>query len=504
MTMTPTPLDAATRHAASQIIYQIFPERFAIGAGLSSADKLASAAYDLPDAVRRDWSDEPPAEAGGDQFYGGDLDGIVAKLDYLTDLGVTGLYLTPIFTSPSNHKYDATDFFRIDPMFGGEQALQRLITALHERQMTLTLDAVLNHCSDQHPWFLAARAGDPAKRDWFHFKPDGSYLCWQDFGRMPELNLAHPGVRDALYRKPDSLVQHWLAKGIDSWRFDVAQDVGIGVAQEMRAIVGERFPRATLLGELNGFCGSWFQGRDGFHGMMNYWYRTATLAWLAGDIDALQMNHAVRDARTGYGLRGLLCSWNMLSSHDTPRLITTVGSLAKARLALLMQFTLPGVPLVYYGEEIGMLGGADPDNRRTMPWDESRWNHPQREWVKSLIAVRQSSPALQYGDVTVLGDRLRGNALVFLRHTDTPGQEALVVINRDDQPLDALLLLPYSHWYDGVPLRDALGTSPDTKVQAASVRLRIAPHTGAVYQATEPHRNYTFFKPRNATQLPVA
>ena len=122
-----------------------------------------------------------------------------------------------------------------------------------------------------------------------------------------------------------------------------------------------RQPQAGLLDELNGFSGSWFEAGGGFHGMMYYWYRTATLAWLGGEIDAVQMNHAVRDARMGYGLKGLLCSWNMLSSHDTPRLITSLGDAEKARLALLMQFTLPGVPLIYYGEEIGMEGGADPD-----------------------------------------------------------------------------------------------------------------------------------------------
>ncbi len=491
-------LDAFTRHTASQVVYQIFPERFAIGDGLSSAEKLADPAYDLPLAAKRDWKDSTLHEPWGHQFFGGDLDGITDKLDYLTDLGVTGVYLTPVFASPSNHKYDATDFFRIDPMFGGEAALQRLTDALHARKMNLTLDAVLNHVSHQHPWFVAAQAGDPSKRDWFTFKPDGSYACWQDFSSMPELNLANPEVRDVLYRRPDSVVQHWLAQGVNNWRFDVAQDVGIPVAQEMRAVVGERFPNAGLLGELNGFSGAWFQAGGAYQGMMNYWYRTATLAWLARDIDAVQMNHALRDARTGYGLPGLLCSWNMLSSHDTPRLITTVGSAEKARLAMLMQFTMPGVPLVYYGEEIGMEGGADPDCRRPMRWSESDWNHAQRDWVKRLIAMRQANAALQYGDVIVLGDRLvNNNALVFLRHTEVPGEAALVVINLHDKPLNVLLLLPYSHWYDGVPLRDALGNAPDTKVQAASVRLSIAPQSGAVYEASEPYQNYSFFKQRN-------
>jgi alpha-glucosidase len=495
--MKPSSPDAFTRHTASQVIYQIFPERFAIGGGLSSAEKLAKPAYNLPRAVKRGWDDSTLNQNWADQFFGGDLDGIADRLDYLTDLGVTGVYLTPVFTSPSNHKYDAQDYFSVDPMFGGDAALSCLSDALHARGMNLTLDAVLNHVSSKHPWFLAAQAGDADKRNWFTFKPDGSYLCWQDNASLPELNLDNPDVRDMLYRKPESLVQHWLARGVDHWRFDVAQDVGIPVAQEMRAIVGSRYPSANLLGELNGFSGSWFQSGEGYHGMMNYWYRTATLAWLAGDIDAVQMNLAVSDARDGYGLKGLLCSWNMLSSHDTPRLITAVGSVEKAQLALLMQFMLPGVPLVYYGEEIGMQGGNDPDCRRTMRWDEAEWNQPQRQWVKQLIAIRQASPALQYGDVIVLGDRLKGNALVFLRHTEQPGEATLVIVNLDDKPLDCVLMLPYSHWYDGVPLRDALGNAPDTRVEAGSVRLKIAPYSGAVYQAAELYKNYTYFKPRN-------
>jgi glycosidase len=350
----PILLDAFTRHTASQVVYQIFPERFAIGGGLTSAEKLASPAYDLPDVHKRDWNDSTLHQPWGQQFFGGDLDGIADKLDYLGDLGITGVYLTPVFASPSNHKYDATDFLCIDPMFGGDAALKRLTEAVHARGMGLALDAVLNHVSRKHPWFLAAQTGDTTKRDWFTFKPDGSYDCWQDVTSMPELNLANPAVRDVLYRRPDSVVQYWLDQGVDNWRFDVAQDVGIPVAQEMRSIVGTRFPHAGLLGELNGFSGAWFQAGGGYQGMMNYWYRTATLAWLAGDIDAVQMNHALRDARADYGLPGLLCSWNMLSSHDTPRLITTVGSVENARLAMLMQFTMPGVPLVYYGEEIGM------------------------------------------------------------------------------------------------------------------------------------------------------
>jgi glycosidase len=152
---------------------------------------------------------------------------------------------------------------------------------------------------------------------------------------------------------------------------------------------------------------------------------------------------------------------------------------------------------LYYGEEIGMEGGADPDCRRPMRWNEAEWNQDQRAWVKALIFIRKDNPALQYGDIVVLGDRLAGNTLVYLRATDVPGEAALVIVNLSDAPLSAKLLIPYSHWYDGVPLRDALCVAPDIKMQAGSVQLEIAARSVAIYEAFEPYQNYTFFKPRN-------
>jgi alpha-glucosidase len=502
------PLDPLTRNLASQIVYQIFPERFAIGDGLTSEAKLASPAYDLPGAQKRAWSASPMHKPYGQQFFGGDLDGIREHLDYLAELGVTAVYLTPIFTAPSNHKYDATDYGAIDRMFGGEPALDRLLEALHERGMKLILDTVLNHVSDRHPWFLAARDGDPRFRDFFTFPPTGGHDHWKGSSYMPELNLANEAVLDLLYRRPDSLVQSWLERGIDGWRFDVAQDVGLKVAEDLGAIVRARFPDAWLIGEVFGFGGSWLESGQGYHGTMNYYFSTALLGWLKGELGAAQVNRAIADAREGCGLPGLLCSWTILSSHDTPRLASTLGGAARVRLAQLAQMTLPGVPMLYYGEELGMTGAADPDNRRPMPWDTSLWDHAQRAWVKDLLAIRQGNPALRYGDVRVLGDRLPGNALVFLRFTEQPGEAALVVINDADEPLRTRLLLPYSHWYDGVPLRDALGVAGDLQVQAASVLLDVAPHSGAVYEAFEPFEHYRYFKARNISgrgrpQLPL-
>ena len=478
-------LDPATRSLASQVVYQIFPDRFAPGGGNAA-----------PAGQLRGWDESTLHQPYARQFFGGDLDGITGHLDYLADLGVTAVYLTPVFTAPSNHKYDATDLDAIDPMFGGEAALLRLLAALHGRGMKLVMDTVLNHVSDQHPWFRAARAGDPAFRDFFTFLPDGDYLCWKGHAHMPELNLANGALRDRLYRRPDSVVQRWLGRGVDGWRFDVAQDVGLEVADELGELVRARFPEAWLIGEIFGFGGAWLKGGRGYHGTMNYYFGTALLAWLKGEIGAVQVNRALADARDGYGLAGLLNSWTVLSSHDTPRLRTALPGPAQVRLALLALMTLPGVPMLYYGEEVGLEGGADPDNRRPMPWDESRWDPGTRAWVKGLIAARRSRAALCHGDVQALGDRLPGNALVFLRATDQPGDAALVVLNGSPEPLRARLLLPYSHWYDSVPLGDVLGRAAAMTVQASSVQLDLPPWEGAVFEACEPFANYRYRKSR--------
>ena len=266
-------LDPATRSLASQVVYQIFPDRFAPGGGNAA-----------PAGQLRGWDESTLHQPYARQFFGGDLDGITGHLDYLADLGVTAVYLTPVFTAPSNHKYDATDLDAIDPMFGGEAALLRLLAALHGRGMKLVMDTVLNHVSDQHPWFRAARAGDPAFRDFFTFLPDGDYLCWKGHAHMPELNLANGALRDRLYRRPDSVVQRWLGRGVDGWRFDVAQDVGLEVADELGELVRARFPEAWLIGEIFGFGGAWLKGGRGYHGTMNYYFGTALLAWLKGDL----------------------------------------------------------------------------------------------------------------------------------------------------------------------------------------------------------------------------
>ncbi len=450
-----------------QIIYQIFPERFAIGRPHTSATKLALPVYQQPKYTRHDWGEVPPQPPRGRDFFGGDLQGILDRLDYVQNLGATALYLTPIFLAPSNHKYDTTDFYTIDPMFGGEATLRTLTGELHRRGLKLILDAVFNHVSDCHPW----RQTHP---EYF----TGTY--WRDFRHMPELDLDNRDLRDDLFR----VLQKYLDLGVDGWRFDVAVDLGLPFVRDLRA----RFPTTMLLGEVMSYARDWC-GPDLFTGVMNYYFRDALLGWLRGEFTTSQLRAVVGDVHAGS-----LDSWNMLSSHDTPRLRHTLPDPALRRLAIVAQFTLPGAPLIYYGEEIGMDGGPDPDCRRPMIWDEQRWDHETRQFYRQLIALRQSRPEFQHGHILPL----ESDALVFLRYTDQPTEVALVALNRSNQPLNQIVLTPHSHLYHALPMKNVLAPDPIIPMEAGNLRLSLPPRSAAIFVPDDTRlTTYRFHKPRN-------
>ena len=460
---------------ADQVTYQIFPERFAIGRPHTSATKLKQPAYNDRAYSLRRWDEMPENPSRGKDFFGGDLQGIIDHIDYIQGLGVTALYLTPIFVAPSNHKYDTTDFFTIDPQFGGEKALKALIRELKRRKMRLILDAVFNHVSDTHPWNGKFTTGE----------------YWRGFKHMPELDLANRKLQDILFRKPDSVLQKYLAMGVDGWRFDVAVDVGLPVVHEIRAAVQRRFPEVVLLGEVMCFASEWC--RD-FHGVMNYYFRDAVLGWLRGEVSTRQVSAATNDYFTGYGHAGAVRSWNMLSSHDTPRLRWTIRDPALRKLALVAQFTLPGVPFIYYGEEIGMDGGNDPDCRRPMIWDEKRWDKDTQAFYKKLIEIRQSHAALRRGALTML----EADALVFLRHTGKINETALVAINNSRQPYRQMVFTPHAHLYHALPMKNVLDPSQVVNMEAGNVRLEIPPRSAAIFVPDDTRiPGYKFFKPRN-------
>lgn len=396
------------------VVYEIFPDRFFIGKGKSIHQK----AEVYKDGVLRNW-DELPVSDGARQnkvFYGGDLWGIVEKIDYLQKLGVNTLYLTPIFSSPSNHKYDSVDYFKIDSQFGGLSALKHLIRVLKRNSMRLILDGVFNHVSNEHEWFKKAKAGKKDYISRFSIYNDG-HRGWWGVKSLPELHLEENAVRKHL----ESVLRYYLELGIDGWRLDCGQDLGPINNAIIASIVKSVSIDKYVVSELWTFPDRW----DMVDGIMNYHLRESIFSYLNGELDNLGEILKKMYTRT----KNIHGCWNMLDSHDTERLATSVPDKNLRKLAILLQFTYPGVPVVYYGTEIGMEGGNDPDCRRPMIWDESKWDKELLEFYKWLINLRKKETALKVGAFELLRD----NPLIFVRKAPYMLDDIIIVINKDKE-----------------------------------------------------------------------
>lgn len=405
---------AAPAWVTDAIFYQIFPERFANG------DTGNDPAGVEP------WGGVPTRE----NFFGGDLQGILNRLPYLESLGVSALYLTPIFKAYTNHKYDTADYLTIDPAFGDEALLKRLVQEAHRRDMRVVLDAVFNHCGDRFWAFedLRTHGADSPYADWFfvHTYPlkqaPPSYQTCGGAPYLPKLNTTHPDVRQHLLH----VATYWLERcDIDGWRLDVPWKVPMDFWRVFRQRVKRVKPDAYIVAEVWRDPRPWLEG-DTADGVMNYPLRNYVLDYCLYDhMDAEDFNYEVQRLFRVYG-KSAPYQLNLLGSHDTPRLLTLCREDAqRAILAATFIFTFVGAPMIYYGDEVGMLGDNDPDCRRAMIWDEACWNTPLHDTYQKLINLRRRSPALRGGAFEPL---CTFNAVyAYRRHLDS--DEVLVVLN---------------------------------------------------------------------------
>lgn len=471
---------AAPDWVRDSVFYQIFPDRFYDGDPSNNVQTDDYARGGLR-TLARPWGARPRSyrEARGIEFFGGDLPGVVQKLDYVSDLGANALYLNPVFTAPSNHKYDITDFRTVDPHFGGNAALVALREALDARGMRLILDVTPNHCGHNHPWFLAAQAdpGAPTAGYFtFHRHPD-DYESWSGHKSLVKLNYRSERLRQEMYAGEDAILRGWLRAPfrIDGWRLDVANmtarqgayQMAPEVWRELRTAVKVEFPGAYLMGEHFYDSSPLLQG-DMLDATMNYRaFSLPLIHWLAGvdtttaALDGVWQRSPLPGAalaeqwRLFMGLipwQSAVQQFNLLCSHDTPRILHLLGGdKARLRAAAALLFTFPGVPSVYYGDEIGLDGGHDPDNRRCMIWDEGQWDHDLRAYYRALAHLRRESPALRWGGFQVI--YAVGDTVAMLR--DSPEEQIIVVVRRGEDGLDAL---PVRHagLPDGVSLVSVL------------------------------------------------
>lgn len=388
------------------IFYQIFPDRFAQSSRVQKPSNLEA------------W-DAPPTSYG---FKGGDLLGVVEHLDYLEDLGINAIYFNPIFQSASNHRYHTHDYYRVDPILGGNDALRELIDAAHARGIHIVLDGVFNHasrgffqfnhileCGEQSPyldWFTVK--GFPLHAYDHTQKPN--YDAWWGLHALPEFNTVNPQVREYIF----GVAEYWVRFGIDGWRLDVPYEIDDDAFwQEFRRRVRGANPDAYIVGEIWHESQRWLQG-DQFDAVMNYIQTRACIAFFGaqtlaplepgGGYKQLQPMNAAAFAReiermlNLYDWQVTTVQLNLLSSHDTPRFVTMVNNDRSAlKLAMLFQMTMPGAPTVYYGDEIGLMGGYDPGSRGGMPWDRAQWDADLLDYVRATVYLRKEQVALRRG-----------------------------------------------------------------------------------------------------------
>lgn len=467
------------------IFYQIFPDRFARSESVPKPCRLQA------------W-DAPPTRHG---FKGGDLIGVLERLDYLQDLGVTAIYLNPIFQSTANHRYHTYDYYQVDPILGGNEAFRTLLQEAHRRGLRIVLDGVFNHASRGFFQFndILENGPDSPYLDWFIIKRfplnayenngTPNYEAWWNLPALPKFNTENPLVREFLW----GVAAHWVQEGIDGWRLDVPEEIDDAEFwREFRRRVKGINAQAYIMGEIWHEAQRWLQG-DQFDAVMNYPFTRSCLGFFGGE--ALDLS-----ARPGgYRLHRLdapafaaemdrqvhLYDWevtqaqlNLLGSHDSPRFLTLVGGdKARFRLAVLFQMTFVGAPCIYYGDEIGLQGGPDPDCRRAMPWDERQWDPELLAYVKKCTALRRAHPALRRGDVTHL--YAAGGVYAFGRRLG--GETIVVVFN--NSPTSLALEVPVAGYLaEGTVLRDVWAGGEAPRVMNGYLRgATLPPYSGGVF-----------------------
>ncbi len=454
------------------VFYQIFPDRFANGdpGNDPRAEDLPrrivgphGKSYTINPAGTLPWGAPPPQETFSSFiFYGGDLQGIARHLDHVAELGANALYLNPIFTAHSNHKYDVTDYDHVDPHLGGDAALVALRKALDAQGMRYLLDIVPNHCGYAHPWFQAARAdADAPEAEFFTFPghPE-EYASWLGVWTLPKLNYRSAELRRRIYAGDDAVFRRWLRPpfAADGWRVDVGNmlarqgptQMGREVVQGIRQAVKATRPDAYLMGE-NFFDATHQLQGDQWDGAMNYLGFASPLRhWLGGyEQGAFGLKEKIvaqppwptaaleatwRGVRAAIPWAVALQQYNLLNSHDTDRIRTVVGGNdALHRLAVALLLTYPGVPGLYYGNEVGMANVPGLGARGCMPWDRSQWDAALFAYYRDLVALRRSSPVLRRGGFQMLAVE----ADTFAYQREGRAERIIVVAHRGKQPRPA-------------------------------------------------------------------
>ncbi len=450
------------------IMYQIFPDRFY---------RSGTTKYNVPQDryLHQRWGSQPEwrpnhqGEITNSDYFGGDLEGIIQKLDYLQSLGITCIYLNPIFEAHSNHRYDTADYTKVDPLLGTKEDFKRLCKEANKRGIHIMLDGVFNHTGSDSIYFNrkgryqtlgAYQSQESPYYDWYQFYqwPE-QYACWWNFETLPNVNETNE-TYNAYINGTDGVIQTWLKAGADGWRLDVADELPDLFLDDITKAAKQVKPTSMILGEVwedasnkmaYGQRRRYLLGKQ-LDSVMNYPFREAIIGFLTGKNPA-EMMELIMTVLEHYPPSAIHLLMNHIGTHDTERILTVLGGeplngrdrewqsrtklsqeqrsrgLALLKLASLMQYTLPGIPCVYYGDEAGMEGYRDPFNRGCFPW-----GHEDAElvnWYRSLGKIRHSCEVLKQG--TLEPYYADDDCFVYVRSDEAVGQKLLVAVNRTAQ-----------------------------------------------------------------------
>lgn len=464
------------------VAYQIFPDRFCNGN--ENGEFLGNRA----DIIKRNWGEQPfytAEQFGGEyksnDFFGGNLEGIIKKLDYLEDLGITVIYLNPIFKASSNHKYDTGDYSKIDPMFGDEETFSRLCREAKKHGIRIILDGVFNHTGDDSKYFNkygnydsvgAFQSKNSPYYSWYNFiEYPNVYESWWGMTTLPQVNETSEELREYLLTGENSIVKKWIRLGASGWRLDVVDELPDFFVKELRCAVKEVNPDAVIIGEVWEDASNkiaYSRRREYFYGdeldsVMNYPFRNALIEASLCRIDAESFNRRIMSLKENYPSPAYYSTLNIMSSHDVERIMTLMGGVPtrhevdrhyqaafelngyaletakkRTRLAMGIAMTMPGVPCLFYGDELGVQGYGDPFCRSCFPWDSMDTVDPDakmRNWIKELIKLRKSSDAFSVGDLECVYSI--GYTYGYIRSTEN--EKYVIIANFDNVPRDIRL-----------------------------------------------------------------
>lgn len=450
-----------------KVYYQIFPDRFHAEGRCDLTDKL------IPFSIHDNLDDVPHYEPdlngliANNDFYGGNLKGIIVKLPYLKKLHVSVIYLNPVFMAYSNHRYDTADYMRIDPMLGTSEDFVQLCKEAHRLDMKIILDGVFSHTGSNSIYFDkydlhgegAYHHAESPYREWYQFTEyPNHYVSWWGVDTLPTVNKQSVSYKHFIMENDNSVIRHWLRLGADGYRLDVADELSDDFIERLNAIVKEEKEDSIVIGEVwedasnkvsYGVQRSYFSRRE-LDSVMNYPFKNAIIHYVCGESNAHQLADSIMTIAENYPKPILDCVMNLLSTHDTMRILTALGthdhSLSKAekashrlseqqlhtaiereKIAAVLQFTLPGCPCIYYGDEVGLEGFEDPFNRRYFPW--SHINYELLYFYRELGRIKGHYKALRLGSIRIAVEE--EHVLGFMREYDC--SRILVVINRGDE-----------------------------------------------------------------------